>query len=116
MQTHINVKKKVAGDILIFEFHGELDETNVDNTFTIIKQEIASSGTKKLIFNFIGLMYLNSKSIGYVADIYQNMEDNGGKFYLCYLSSNVRDTLDLVGITSIITVLETEEKALQQLL
>ncbi len=116
MQTHINVKKKVAGDILIFEFHGELDETNVDNTFSIIKQEISTSWTKKLIFNLIGLTYLNSKSIGYIADIYQNMEDGGGKFFLCYLSSNVRDTLDLVGITSIISVLDSEDLAINQLL
>ena len=115
MQTHINVKKKVAGDILIFEFHGELDETNVDNTFTIIKQEIASSGTKKLIFNFIGLMYLNSKSIGYIADIAQRTEDGNGKFAICELTNEVRDTLDLVGITNIIPVYETEEQALIEL-
>jgi hypothetical protein len=40
MNTAIEVKSKQAGDINIFEFHGELDETNADKTFTTIYNSI----------------------------------------------------------------------------
>jgi anti-anti-sigma factor len=53
--------------------------------------------------------------IGYIADIAQRTEDGGGKFALCELSSEVRDTLDLVGITSIIPVYDNEQIALTEL-
>jgi hypothetical protein len=29
-----------------------------------------------------GLKYLNSKSIGYIADVFSNIEDNEGEMYI----------------------------------
>ncbi|MDR3150696.1 MAG: STAS domain-containing protein [Candidatus Peribacteria bacterium] len=60
----------------MFEFSGELDETNADKTFKSIYDSIGDFTGKKILFNMAGLKYLNSKSIGYIADIYSNIEDN----------------------------------------
>jgi len=114
MNTPIEVKKRKIQDLDIFEFHGELDETNADKIFTAIYSTIGEFKGKKVAFNFIGLKYLNSKSIGYIADIFSNIEDGGGAMYLCDLSDEVRDTLGLVGITEIICTLPTEADVLAQ--
>jgi hypothetical protein len=52
-----------------------LDETNADKTFTAIYNAIGDFTNKRVIFNLSGLKYLNSKSIGYIADIFSNIED-----------------------------------------
>lgn len=112
MNTPIEVKTKTAGSVTVFEFHGELDETNADKTFTSIYNAIGDFTGKKIIFNLVGLKYLNSKSIGYIADIFSNVEDGNGSMYLTNMSEEVKDTLELVGITTIITVTDTEEQAI----
>ena len=115
MNTPIDIKKKSVGDVEVFEFHGELDETNADKTFTAIYNTIGDFTGKKVVFNLLGLKYLNSKSIGYIADIFSNIEDGNGQMYITNMTDEVNDTLELVGITSIINVVPTEEEALKAL-
>lgn len=116
MLTQLDVRKSSTDNgIRIFSFHGELDETNVDSTFPNIIADIGDFGNARTLFNFSELSYLNSKSIGYIADIAQRSEDGGGKFSICCLTAEVRDTLDLVGITNIIPVFDTEDAALMEL-
>ena len=115
MNTVIDIKKRTVNGVDVFEFHGELDETNADKTFTAIYTAIGDFTNKKIILNFSGLRYLNSKSIGYIADIFSNIEDSNGRMYICNMTPEVRDTLELVGITSIVSIAETEEEALQQI-
>lgn len=113
METLIEVNKKEQNWILIFEFSGELDETNADKTFTNLYNEIWSFSNKKIIFNLINLKYLNSKSIGYIADIYSNIEENEWKMYITNCDEWVKDILELVWITTIIPTVDTIEEAIK---
>jgi len=113
MLTHLEIKTASTNTgVKIFAFDGELDETNVDATFPNIIDAIGDFSHARTLFNMEKLKYLNSKSIGYIADIAQRTEDGGGKFALCSLTPEVHDTLDLVGITSIIPTYTTQETAL----
>jgi len=47
-----------------------------NKTFKSIYEAIGDFGNKKIILNMSGLKYLNSKSIGYIADVFSNIEDN----------------------------------------
>lgn len=116
MLTQLEVKKSSTNTgVKIFSFHWELDETNVDTTFPNIIADIGDFTGARILFNLIELKYLNSKSIGYIADIAQRTEDGKGKFALSNIGAEVRDTLDLVGITSIVPVFEAEDTALAEL-
>ena len=112
MNTAIEVRNKQIADVNIFEFHGELDETNADKTFTTIYNAIGDFTGKKVLFNMIGLKYLNSKSIGYIADIFSNIEDGNGKMMITNMGDEVKDTLELVGITTIVATSDTEATGL----
>jgi len=63
MQTDITIQNKLLQDVIIFNFNGELDETNTDKVFSDVHKEIAISGSKKVVFDFTKLKYLNSKAI-----------------------------------------------------
>lgn len=113
METLIEVNKKVENDIIIFNFSGELDETNADKTFKTIYDDIGDFKEKKIIFNLQGLKYLNSKSIWYIADVFSNIEDNNGLMYISNCSDWVKDILELVGITTIIPTVNDQAEALE---
>ncbi|USN59131.1 MAG: STAS domain-containing protein [Candidatus Peribacteria bacterium] len=115
METLVEVNKKEEGKALIFNFSGELDETNADKTFTDIYGQIGDFAGKNIVFNLSGLKYLNSKSIGYIADVFSNIEDHEGKMYITNCDEGVKDVLELVGITTIIPTVETEEEALKEI-
>ena len=115
MNTAIEIKTKQVGSVSVFEFHGELDETNADKTFTTIYNSIGDFTGKNILFNLVGLKYLNSKSIGYIADIFSNIEDGNGKMVITNMTEEVKDTLELVGITTIVAVADTEAEGIASL-
>jgi len=115
METLIKITKREEENILIFTFEWELDETNADNTFKDIYEQIGEFENKKIIFNMSGLKYLNSKSIGYIADVFSNIEDNEWEMYISNCDEGVKDVLELVWITTIIPTVDTEEEALSEL-
>ena len=115
METLIEIKKTEQDGILIFEFVGELDETNADKTFKDIYEQIGDFSDKKIIFNMAGLKYLNSKSIWYIADVFSNIEDNDWEMYISNCDEGVKDVLELVWITTIIPTVDTIEEALSEL-
>lgn len=115
METQINVAKKDLEGVIVFTLTGELDETNADTTFKGIYDAVGDFSGKKVVFNLEGVKYLNSKSIGYIADLFSNLEENDGKMYISNCSDSVKDILELVGITTIVPTVETEEEALQEI-
>lgn len=116
MLTQLEVKKSSTNTgVKIFVFKWELDETNVDTTFPNIIADIGDFAHSRTLFDFRELTYLNSKSIGYIADIAQRTEDGGGRFAICSLSSEVHDTLELVGITSIVAIYATSDVAVTEM-
>lgn len=113
METLIEIKKRQEGSVTIFDFTGELDETNADKTFTSVYEQIWDFSDKNILFNLSGLKYLNSKSIGYIADVFSNLEENDGEMYISNCDEGVKDVLELVGITTIIPTVDTEKEALE---
>lgn len=117
METLIEVNKREANWILIFEMKWELDETNADKTFASIYEWIGDfSGNKKVILDMWGLKYLNSKSIGYLAEMYEMIvENNDGWLYISNCEEEVRDILDMVGMIWYIPVVDSIEEAIEEL-
>lgn len=115
METLIEVNKKDINGVLVFTLSWELDETNADKTFKGIYDQIGDFSGKKIIFNLHWVKYVNSKSIWYIADIFSNIEENDGKMYISNCNESVKDILELVGITTIVPTVDTEEEALKEL-
>lgn len=115
METLININKTEENWILIFEFSWELDETNADKTFKDIYDQIGDFTNKKVIFKLANLKYLNSKSIGYTADVYGKIEESDGKMAITNCTDSVKDILDLVGITQIVPTFDDVEEAISSM-
>lgn len=91
---------------------GQMDESNVDELAPKVYQLLTDSPDETgYIFDLENLVYMNSKSIGYLTDWYSKIKEKGGDMVLAKLSSNVQDVLSVVGLTRIVPVAQTMEEA-----
>ncbi len=91
---------------------GQLDETNVDEEakkiYALLEQ--VPQGLN-IIFDFSGLEYMNSKSIGYLTDWYSKVSGSGGMAVIAGARDNIVDILQVVGLTQLINAYPTLEEA-----
>ena len=115
MNTDISIQHSITDDIIIFEFTGELDETNTDKVFSDIHKDIAISQKKKVIFDFTNLKYLNSKAIWYVADSFWVLQEKSGKFVICWMNDSVTMVADIVWLQTIVKIYTTLDEAISSM-
>ncbi|MFC1750520.1 STAS domain-containing protein [Pseudomonadota bacterium] len=96
----------------LVKFAGQLDESNVDEkakTIYSLLEEVPQN--LLLLFDFEGLEYMNSKSIGYLTDWYGKVSEGGGKITIAKAKSNILDILQVVGLTQLINCFPTVDEA-----
>ncbi|MBI5755215.1 STAS domain-containing protein [Candidatus Peregrinibacteria bacterium] len=98
--------------IKLIKFSGQLDESNVDESAKKIYKLVEENPEKlSLIFDFSDLDYMNSKSIGYLTDWYGRITGKDGKIVIAKAKENIRDILDVVGLTQLIHCYPSVEEA-----
>jgi len=96
----------------LVKFVGQLDESNVDEKAKTIYALIEQNPKNLLLlFDFEGLEYMNSKSIGYLTDWYGKLTEGGGKIVIAKAKSNILDILQVVGLTQLINCYPTADEA-----
>ena len=91
---------------------GQLDESNVDDQAKKVYELLETLPEKSaLVFDFEGLEYMNSRSIGYLTDWYSKMTEKSGKLVIIKARDNIEDILKVVGLTQIIEFYISLEEA-----
>lgn len=117
--TEVNIQisdLQPAGNLptKLVKISGQLDESNVDEK---IKQVYAllQAGAMNLIFDLEELQYMNSKSIGYLTDLYGKVTEKGGKIVVSKARPNIDDILQVVGLNQLIPLVGSNEEAMLKL-
>lgn len=96
----------------VVKFEGQLDEGNVDEKSKLIYDLIEKNPSHLyLLFDFEGLEYMNSKSIGYFTDWYGKIHEAGGRIVISKARPNIMDILQIVGLTNFINCYTTNDDA-----
>jgi len=116
--TEENIDENVK--VMIVRFDGQLDESNIDDNAHVVYDLVEEMNEGSfLIFDFQGLTYMNSKSIGYLTDWHLKVKEKGGEIILGRAKENILDILNVVGLTQIIpsypTIDEAKLAVLQQI-
>ena len=91
---------------------GQLDESNIDEKIKEVYKILETSPKGiNLIFDLENLDYMNSKSIGYLTDIYGKVTEKGGTIAIAKAKSNIADILQVVGLTQLIKTFASSEEA-----
>ena len=88
-----------------FKLSGEIDQSNITEkvapVFEMIKATPAGCG---LVLDFSELEYINSTFIGNLAAWYTSMRDKGGFVRLTNVNKEIKEVLDLVGLSDVIEI------------
>lgn len=96
----------------LVRFQGQLDESNVDEKAKTIYGLLEQYPQNLyLLFDFEGLEYMNSKSIGYLTDWYGKITEGKGKIVIAKTRSNILDILQVVGLTQLVPCYQTMDEA-----
>ena len=99
--------------IKIVHIKGQLDESNVDEKVKEIYKAIEETPKNlNMVFDMEGLDYMNSKSIGYLTDLYGKLTESGGKVMIASAKPNILDILQVVGLTQLVPTFDTVKAAL----
>lgn len=93
---------------------GELDETNLPNFEEVVTPLALDEKVKVLVFNFMGLKFMNSKVIGYFAYLYTTMSRSQRKIIFACYNQTIRDIMMLVGLDKLVDSEATLEGAIQK--
>ncbi len=93
---------------------GELDETNLPNFEEVVTPLALDEKVKVLVFNFMGLQFMNSKVIGYFAYLYTTMSRSQRKIIFACYNTTIRDIMMLVGLDKLVDSEATLEGAIQK--
>lgn len=98
--------------IKVANISGQLDESNVDEKIQDLYKVVEQTPKGlKLIFDLENLEYMNSKSIGYLTDLYGKITESGGKVVIAKARPNIIDILQVVGLTQLINSYDSLEEA-----
>ncbi len=96
----------------LIKVKGQLDESNVDENAKKIYDLIEKNPDGlSFVFDFSGLEYMNSKSIGYLTDWYGKLNAKKGKIVIAAAKENIVDILQVVGLTQLIPCVATLDEA-----
>jgi len=91
----------------VVAFSGEFDKVGRADVAPELESLIKNFTLDSLIFDFSGLKFINSESIGYIIDMQSRLSKYGKKFVLIGADQHVKDVLNAVGISEIIPMYET---------
>ena len=100
----LDIKNRVEGDALIVELNGEIDKSTV----VVVKQSLVplieqqSATVARFVLDCSHLTFINSEGIGTLMSLYASLAKREKKMILVGLQPNVRDVLDLIGVTKLI--------------
>lgn len=115
-EAHITIEDIAQSDTTkvakLITIVGQLDESNVDEKAQEIYALItANPQGLHLIFDFGGLEYMNSKSIGYLTDWFGKVTETQGKIAIVKAKPNIIDILEVIGLTQLIPMFASLDEA-----
>lgn len=111
-----NVKiKKVDGARAVAYLKGRLDVAVSGEIEESLLKEISEESIKYLVINMKDVEYMSSSGFRVAISILRKMRDKGGGLKVCCLKPTVKRIFDVIELTSLFEICETEEEALNSL-
>lgn len=107
----MDLKLRVAGDVLIVNLRGELDHHSAAEIKNDIMHEYSSKLCRDIIFDFSELYFMDSAGIGMLIGRYKQVCINGGSVYAVGVSPVIERIFELSGLNKIIKRYPTVEAA-----
>ncbi len=109
----LTVLDRREGRAVVLTLSGRITFEDTGLLKAAIQEVLARYHSKILVINLEAVSFIDSSGVGLLVAYRNRMDTSMGKLYLCGLSSNVRDTLDKLGLLTYLAVFATERDVLQ---
>lgn len=108
----MEVNENKIGNFSVINLSGRLDTSNFEELEKKLF-DIIDNGKIEILVNCSGLIYISSSGLRVLLIALKKIKSVGGKFYLCCLQENIREIFEIAGFTSIFSIFDTFEEAVQ---
>jgi anti-sigma B factor antagonist len=112
-RTKLNLQVDTVGDVKVVRVQEDRLVFQTLNPFTDAIAQLIADGSKKLLLDLRRVQYMDSASIGGLADLYRRSADVSGSLKLFGLQDRVERMVSLVGLHNLIDIFREEETALE---
>lgn len=105
----ITIRK--VGDVQVAQLEGALDTNAAPKAETALNR-IRDQGIKTIVLNLEKLDYIASSGLRIVLSLSRRLQGDGGELRVCSLNGTVAEVFDISGFSTLISVFEDEQKAL----
>ena len=109
----MNLHVDSVGDVKVVRIQEQRLVFQTLNAFTDAIAELIEEGDKKLLLDLRRVQYMDSASIGGLADLYRRSSEGSGSLKLFGLQDRVERMVSLVGLHNLIDIFREEETALE---
>ncbi len=100
-----------VGSVQVLDLRGELDAHTVSELEAAF-QKCLQDGNHQIVANCARLLYIHSAGLGVFLGYIEEVRNRGGDIKIAALKPNVFDVFDLLGMSLLFNIVETEEEAI----
>lgn len=108
----MNITTKPIAQGTVVAIDGRIDTTNY-NEFENAVNELFEQNVTAIYLDCSGLSYISSSGLRVFLTVQKKMMTTGGKFLLFAMQPTIKEIFDISGFSSIFSIFDTEEAALQ---
>lgn len=113
--TYLGLEIRRHDDVLIVSIFGEFDLCAVDNSRREIDQKMKVHGTKHILFDLGGVVFIDSSGLGVILGRYRRVTEQGGEVAIAGVAPQLFRILEIAGIPRLIQIYPDAAQALQAL-
>ena len=102
---------KNLDNVKILSLVGDIDESNQLILDNVMKELLSEKGIDNVVVHIKDLEYINSGVVGLFAALHGTYQEEGKDFVFAEANEHIFDIIDLVGLTTVITLFETVDEA-----
>ena len=110
----MEIKEKSLQGAIVVSISGKLDAVSSSEAEKSLEQTLAGKPAK-LLLDLSGLEYISSAGLRILLVAAKKSRQQSCAIALCSLNSKVREVFDLSGFSSIFTIFDTEQIAIEKL-
>ena len=109
----VKITTRQVEGVLILDLSGRITLGDGSTTFREKIEELAASGTKKILLNMFDITYMDDSGIGEFVSAYTTITNIGGRLKIVHIGKRIESLFILTKIYSVFEIFTNEEEAVK---
>lgn len=112
--NHVESFRQINNTFVFTIESATLELKNASGLYKRILSLVADKTVEKIVLNMENVVNMNTSGIGALLSIYHASTRSDVEFVICNITSDIEDLLHTTQVLNVLTVVESEEKAISE--